>query len=145
MNVYLDASAIVKCYVTESETRAVLEMISTASIKATGLLSRAEVSAALAKAVRVGAATRAAASVALDEFRMDWPNYVCITANNPLIYLADRLAWDHGLRGYDAVHLASALTWQSALGSLVVMATYDKQLWQAARTVALGAWPDRLN
>ncbi len=145
MNVYFDSSALVKKFVIEPGSEAVLEMMEQADILATGLLSRAEVSAALAKAVRIRTLSRNMASDALDEFRMDWPNYVCITANNPLIYLADRLAWDHGLRGYDAVHLASALTWQSALGSLVIMATYDKQLWQAARTVALGAWPDRLN
>ncbi|HEY3290257.1 MAG TPA: type II toxin-antitoxin system VapC family toxin [Anaerolineae bacterium] len=145
MNIYLDASVIVKVYIKESETQAVLELTANTSSKATGLLSRAEVSAALAKAVRVGIVDRKVASEALYRFRKDWSDYICITATNPLIYLADRLAWDYGLRGYDAVHLASAITWKEALGSPVTVATYDKQLWLAARTVALDVWPDQLN
>ena len=39
-----------------------------------------------------------------------------------LITHADRLAWDHGLRGYDAVHLAAADLWQDALGEEVTLA-----------------------
>jgi predicted nucleic acid-binding protein len=45
---------------------------------------------------------------------------------------AEALAWEHGLRGYDAVHLASALTWQESVGEQIVLATFDQQLWEAA-------------
>jgi len=54
------------------------------------------------------------------------------------------LAWDHGLRGYDAVQLASALTWRDALGQDIVLATFDHQLWEAAPRVGLQAWPEKL-
>ena len=58
--------------------------------------------------------------------------------------LADTLAWDYGLRGYDAVHLASALTWQEALGEPVLLATFDKQLWSAAPKAGVAIWPETL-
>lgn len=59
--------------------------------------------------------------------------------------MADHLAWEHGLRGYDAVHLAAALPWHEALGESVTVATYDKQLWQAAQSTGLVVWPESLS
>jgi predicted nucleic acid-binding protein len=46
---------------------------------------------------------------------------------------ADELACRHGIRGYDAVHLACALQYRDGLGELVTLATYDRLLWQAAQ------------
>jgi hypothetical protein len=57
---------------------------------------------------------------------------------------AEALAWEYGLRGYDAVHLASALTWQESVGEQIVLATFDEQLWEAAKRAGLKAWPDPL-
>jgi hypothetical protein len=57
---------------------------------------------------------------------------------------ADLLAWNHGLRGVDAVHLAAADLWQDALGEAVTFATFDAQLWRAARDIGLLAYPKRL-
>jgi hypothetical protein len=54
------------------------------------------------------------------------------------------LAWEHGLRGYDAVQLASALSWQESVGEEIVLATFDQQLWEAAKRTGLKAWPDQL-
>jgi len=52
--------------------------------------------------------------------------------------------WEHGLRGYDAVQLASALSWQESVGEQIVLATFDQQLWEAAKRTGLKAWPDQL-
>ena len=48
------------------------------------------------------------------------------------------------MRGYDAVRLASTLNWQDALGQEIVLATFDRQLWEAASHAGVRAWPDRL-
>ena len=61
-----------------------------------------------------------------------------------LIARADTLAWDHGLRGYDAVHLAGAVLWQETLGEMVTVATFDRELWQAARRAGMMVWPTDL-
>jgi hypothetical protein len=50
-------------------------------------------------------------------------------------------AWDHGLRGYDAVHLAAASVWQAALGERVTLASFDRHLWTVAESVGLDAYP----
>jgi predicted nucleic acid-binding protein len=57
---------------------------------------------------------------------------------------ADSLAWELGLRGYDAVHLASALLWKEGMGQEVALATFDQQLWEAASQLGLVPFPDDL-
>jgi predicted nucleic acid-binding protein len=57
---------------------------------------------------------------------------------------AEALAWEHGLRGYDAVQLASALTWKESVGEEIVVATFDQQLWDAAKRSGLHVWPEEL-
>ena len=56
----------------------------------------------------------------------------------------ETIAWDHGLRGYEAVQLASALTWQESVGTEIVLATFDQQLWEAAPKAGLEPWPEKL-
>jgi hypothetical protein len=58
---------------------------------------------------------------------------------------AAALAWEHGLRGYGAVQLASALTWQDSIGTDIVVATFDTQLWKATRQTGMKAWPETLS
>jgi predicted nucleic acid-binding protein len=141
MNVYLDASAMVKSYVAEAGSTEVRQLMTLAGLLATSLLSRVEVPAAIAKAARVGWVPREKALAVVQVFRVQWPDFICVQATEALITMADSLAWEQGLRGFDAVHLASALTWQGVLGESVTLATYDKQLWEAASRVGLDAWP----
>jgi hypothetical protein len=57
---------------------------------------------------------------------------------------AEALAWDSALRGYDAVQLASALTWQESVGAETTLATFDRQLWDAGKQVGIHVWPETL-
>jgi predicted nucleic acid-binding protein len=110
----------------------------------TSLISRAEMAAALDKAVCTGTLTREEAALALQVFRSEWPDLVRVQATETLVARADGLAWELGLRGYDAVHLASALLWQDSMSEQIVMATFDRQLWEAARRRGLLSFPDDL-
>jgi predicted nucleic acid-binding protein len=51
----------------------------------------------------------------------------------------------NGLRGHDAVQVASALAWQEAVGTEIVLATFDQQLWEAAPEAGVKAWPEKLS
>lgn len=141
MILYLDASALVKRYVAERGSDDVAQLIGASAVVGTSLISRAETSAALAKAVRLGALTRAMGSAALESFRSEWPLLVRLQATEVVLARADALAWDLNLRGYDAVHLAAALTWQEGLGEAVTLATYDRQLWDATRMQGIDVFP----
>jgi predicted nucleic acid-binding protein len=141
---YLDASALVKRYIAERGSSQVAEAIAEAEVVGTSLISRAEVAAALAKAVRTGTLTQEGAASALQVFRSEWPTLVRVQATEMVVTRADSLAWEQGLRGYDAVHLASALLWQEGLGEPVTMAVFDLRLWEAAKERGLVPFPDDL-
>jgi predicted nucleic acid-binding protein len=57
---------------------------------------------------------------------------------------ADSFACQYGLRGYDALHLASALLYRDGLGESITLATYDRALWNAAQAEGLLMLPDSL-
>jgi predicted nucleic acid-binding protein len=144
MIAYLDSSALVKLYTRESGSEETLAFVGRADVRGTGLIARAEVAATFGKAVRLKALTRDEARAALEVFRRQWPDLFHVDVNETVVMQADSLAWTYGLRGYDAVHLASALLWQQSISSPVTLATFDRQLWDAARLVGLEAWPEAL-
>lgn len=144
MSVYVDASALVKRYVTEPGSEELIALTDAAAAVATALVTRAEVAAAFARAVRVGVLDDQGGRRAQRRFSRDWPDLMRVPVTEALVARAGTLAWEHGLRGYDAVQLASALAWQDALGQDIVLATFDRQLWEAAPAAGLRAWPDTL-
>jgi uncharacterized protein len=142
--VYLDASALVKRYVAETGSDEVNALISGASVVGTAAISHAEVSSALAKAVRMRLLSREEAASALQVFNAEWESLIRLQLTEVLISHAATLAWEHGLRGYDSVHLAAALFWQDILGDTIMLASYDRQLWETAKVTGLVAWPESL-
>ena len=117
------------------------EALTGAGVAGASVISRLEMAAALTKAIRLGTLTRQAAASALQVFRSEWPTLVRVQAMEILVARADELAWQLGLRGFDALHLASALTWQEGMGEEVTVATFERQLWQAAGQRRLTAFP----
>lgn len=143
MIAYFDASALVKRHVEEQGSRETLEFAAGAEVVATSLISRAEVAAALAKAVRAKLLADDEAREAQQAFTAQWPDIARIPVTEALVSRAETLAWEYGLRAYDAVQLASAALFQESLGTPVRLATFDKQLWSAARRAGFEPWPDK--
>jgi predicted nucleic acid-binding protein len=139
---YLDASALVKRYIVERGSRETIALTADSEMTATSIVSRAEVAAALARAARTGLVTHAVARNARRKFAGDWLDFVRVPVTEALVERAETLAWEHGLRGYDAVQLASALTWQESVGEEIVLATFDRQLWDVGKRTGLKAWPE---
>jgi uncharacterized protein len=142
--VYLDASALVKRYVAERGSRETGELSARADVVATSLVSRAEVAAALAKAVRLGIVEPENGRKAQRAFASQWPDIAKVPVTEALVSRAEALAWDFALRGYDAVQLASALTWQESVGAEITLATFDRQLWDAGKKAGVRIWPETL-
>jgi uncharacterized protein len=142
---YLDASALVKRYIIERGSRETIALTADSEMAATSIVSRAEVAAAFAKAVRAGLVDDAIARNAQRRFAGDWPDLARVSVTEALVERAERLAWEHGLRGSDAVQLASALMWQESVGEEIVLATFDQQLWDATKRTGLKPWPEQLS
>jgi predicted nucleic acid-binding protein len=81
---------------------------------------------------------------AWQDFLSQWQSFTRLSVTPVLVERASRLAWQYGLRGYDATHLAAALIWQETLEMPVTLATFDRELWSAAKTAGMTAWPEGL-
>lgn len=136
MILYLDTSALVKLYLEESGSGKVRAAVDEAEAVSTSIVAYAEMHAALAAAARVGRITGEERSRAVAEFRAEWPRYAVVNVTQKLVDLAAELALEHGLQGFDAVHLSSAVLLREEAGAEVRFLAWDERLVRAA--VALG-------
>jgi predicted nucleic acid-binding protein len=141
MILYLDASALVKRYISENGSEQVNSWIGEAEMVVTGLITRVEVAAAIARAQRMKLIRPEEAATALSLCRSEWESFQRLPITENTVRRGDFLACDHNLRGYDATHLACALIWQETLGLNVTLASFDGQLIQAAKEVRLEVLP----
>jgi predicted nucleic acid-binding protein len=98
--------------------------------------------AALARARRARRLGAQEAGEALKAFEAEWEDVVRVQISERLLAQAAFLAWSHGLRGYDAVHLAAGLLWRDRVALPTALATYDRELWGAGRRSGLEVWPE---
>jgi len=138
---YLDASALVKRYVQEKASQDVNAWIEVADMVVTGLITRVEVAAAIARAGRMKLIKPDETFAALRQFRSEWESLQRLPITENTVARGDALAVEHNLRGNDATHLACALIWQETLGMPVTLASFDSQLIEAAREVQLAYLP----
>jgi uncharacterized protein len=137
--VYADTSALIKSYVHEAGSVDTVGWLRRAELIGANIIARAEMAAVFSRLHRAGLV----ATLDLqDEFRQDWAGFIRLPVDERLVTNAEGLAWRHGLRGYDAVHLASALVWQNDLSEPVTLVTYDRQLWEAASAENLSVLPE---
>lgn len=144
MILYLDTSALVKRYIAEIGSPQIALAISQANIVGSSMVAQVESLAAFSKAIRTQTLSSEEAALAVEIFRNDWPNLIRLHTTEVVMERAATLAWEMGLRGYDAVHLASALIWQEGMGEVLTFATFDRQLWQAAKDKSLRPFPSTL-
>ena len=141
MILYLDTSAMVKRYVIEAHSDEVVDQIEQAELVGSIVLTRVEIAAALSKAVRQDWIERNEAEAVWRVFLGHWPSFTKLVITPGVLDRAAELAWEPGLRGYDALHLAAALTWQETLETPLTLATFDRELWLAARKMGMAVWP----
>lgn len=141
MNLYIDTSALIKLFVQESYSDEVRQLVKNANLVATGLITRAETAAGLNRLARMNILDQSQCSTALKNFRNEWNDYHRIPITEQIVARADLLTCEFILRGYDAVHLACALTWSDLLGMPVSLATFDMELHAAAKRSGIEALP----
>ncbi len=139
--IYLDASALVKQYVQEIGSREVQKLIKSADHSGTSLITRTEMAAALARAARTKILPSSEAQAAWKQFDGEWSALSRFYVSRQIIDRAAELAWQFPLRSYEAVHLASAILWQQTLETQISVATFDRELWEAAKQAGLTVWP----
>jgi predicted nucleic acid-binding protein len=109
MLAYFDTSALVPLVIREPATSRCRTVWSAATGVVTSDLAYVEAHAALAQAHRLGRITDAALDRAVDVFESLWSGIARVAVSETILRDATRLTRTHALRGYDAVHAASAL------------------------------------
>lgn len=142
MILYLDAKALMRRYIQEKASEDMNTWIDTAEMVVTGLITRVEVAAAIARAGRMKLISPDETLAALRQFRSEWESFQRLPINENTVIRGSDLAIEQNLRSYDATHLACALIWQETLGMPVTLASLDSQLIEAARNVNMSSLPD---
>jgi predicted nucleic acid-binding protein len=142
---FLDSSAVVKCYVTETGSEWMKSLVDPAANHLVTLsrLSTVEVPAGLARRKREASISDNAFQDALTAFRRDALElYRLIEVDGSVCTLAQDLIIRHPLRAYDAMQLASALIanrvlLEANLAALIFLSA-DARLLPVAQAEGLG-------
>ncbi|MBK5101475.1 MAG: type II toxin-antitoxin system VapC family toxin [Desulfobacteraceae bacterium] len=132
MIVYLDTSSLVKLYVEEDGSSKVDALVKSSGVTATSIVAYAEARAAFARRYREKAFTSAEHDRIKVFFDKDWSSYLILSITGDMIRLAGDLAEKHALRGFDSIHLASALTLRQELSTSIVFSCFDDNLQKAS-------------
>jgi uncharacterized protein len=140
---YWDTSVLVKRYAQESGTDWVTALADSAAHDLyTARVAGPEMIAALFRKARMGEVSLEEARRAAGNFRQDWmQQYQVLEISEAVSDQAMDLAERHGLRGYDAVHLAAALALQEIRDMMglfaLTFASADAQQKRAAAAEGL--------
>jgi uncharacterized protein len=129
---YLDTSALVKLYAREEGSAVVRAAVAGAQAIATSLLAYAEARAAFARKRRLGDISDPVLRRLKRDFERDWTTLHRMAVDEAIVRRAGELAEAHGLRGYDALHLASADLLQTTGAAPVIFGCFDSALGRAA-------------
>jgi predicted nucleic acid-binding protein len=138
MIAYFDSSSIVKWFFDEPHMDLSRDVRDKTEIVFTSLFSFPEVTSAIYRASREGRCSKPDMELIRDEFFRIWPHFQWVKATGALMQQAGQLIFRHGLRGYDAVHLASALLINTEAKEFdLFFSCFDRNLNKAAQKEGL--------
>lgn len=137
MILYLDTSALVKRYFRESYSDEIIARWKSAEQIVTSFVAYAETKASLQRKKREAGLDDALIQEITAAFRRDWESFIRVEVNDELNRYIDRVVEAYPLRGFDAIHLASALAIHETLSEDFVFACFDSRLASAAQSEGL--------
>ena len=141
MILYLDTSALVKRYFKEPHTSELLSLWKEADQIVTSSVAYAETLAALYRKKReVGLRSRVFNKL-VTLFHQDWEAFIRVEVNDDLNETIHSIATKHPLRGFDAIHLASAIITSERINDTFLFACFDQRLLTGAQMEGLATFP----
>jgi predicted nucleic acid-binding protein len=132
MMLYVDTSALIKRYVEEDGSDRVNALWNGATGIATSVVAFAEMIAALNRKRREGVLSAAEYTRTATAFKNDYRRVILVPVSAGLNERIETLARKHALRGFDAIHLASALVIRNSGKVETGFACCDRMLNEAA-------------
>jgi predicted nucleic acid-binding protein len=141
MILYLETSRLVKLYFEEEGSAETRALLTESDVVSASIVAYAEARAAFARKRTEQEIGRADFRKLREFFDRDWDSLFVVGLTEPIVRAAGDLAEKHGLRGFDAIHLASALSLRSPEkgedSPAIVFGTADRKLAGAAAAEGL--------
>lgn len=132
MIIYLDTSDLVKLYAEEIGSERIRDIVRNATVISTSKIAYAEARAAFARKQKDDGFPIRALQKMVEDFNRDWEDYFVIEITDGLIKFAGDIAQKHLLRGFDSIHLASAINLKNKIRTDVYFSSNDTKLNHAA-------------
>jgi predicted nucleic acid-binding protein len=132
MIVYLDTSSLVKLYVEEVDSEKIRNVARNAAAISTAKIAYAEARSAFARKQKEDGFSLNVLRKIVEDLNRDWESCFVIEITDGLIRFAGDIAERYLLRGFDAIHLASAVHLKSKINSEIFFSSYDTRLNQSA-------------
>jgi predicted nucleic acid-binding protein len=134
---YLDTSALVKLYVRERGSANVRRLVEKADAVATSIVAYAEARAAFARLRRERPSGGGRHRERVEQLDRDWEQFAVVELTQAVAHSAGELAERHALRGFDAIHLASALWLKGTRADDLAFEAFDRPLTAGAKSAGL--------
>jgi len=141
MILYLDTSALVKKYLEEVGSKDIISLWKESMAIATSSITYAETMASFHRKKREANLNETIINATIDSFQKDWESFVRVEVNNSLNEIINKIVALYPLRGFDAIHLASALIIHTRVPQTFLFACYDQRLIMAANSEGLNTFP----
>jgi len=145
MILYLDTSALLKKYFRETGSDEVITRWKDATGIVTSSVAYAEALASIHRKKRDLKFNNDIFKKIIHLFRRDWNSLIRVDVTDELNDWIDKMVSHYPLRGFDAIHLASALIVHDRLPEKFLFACYDNNLLQAAQSAGLQTLPEGTN
>lgn len=141
MIIYLDTSDLVKLYVLEKNSNQIMTHVNNSQVVATSIIAYVEARAAFARKFREKGLSESEYRKIIRTLDNDWENYFVINVSEETVKLAGNLCEKFRLRGYDALHLASASILNKSITGTIYFSCSDSRLNKAAQKEKVGTVP----
>lgn len=137
MILFCDTSALLKLYIAEPESNELKARIFEVEAVAVCRIAWAEAHAALSRRAREVPEDTVTIEQAKVALAADWPRFVVLEIDQPLVERAGEYADTFALRGYDSVQLAAAFEAGRISQLPIFFACFDARLNKAAKLLGM--------
>jgi predicted nucleic acid-binding protein len=137
----MDTSALLKKYFQEVGSKDVISKWKEATGIVTSTVTYAEVMASINRKRREASENDELFKGVTNSFQEDWHTFIQVAVTSDLNESIDRILLSHPLRGFDAIHLASALIVRENVPGKFLFACFDRRLNTAAQAEGLNTLP----
>lgn len=140
MILFCDTSALIKLYIVEDGSDALKTQLSSVEAVAVCRIAWAEAHAALSRRAREVPKDALTIEQAKAALKADWPHFVVLEIDQPLVERAGEYADTFALRGYDSIQLAAAFETGRISQLPIFFACFDTRLNKAAKLLGMSCF-----